>query len=119
MWVKRTPEEMADVAIREKRRRVRVAFAVGLFVLLVATFTHGKGKRRSQGLLVSRQEVPGRLVFSVPFCIVLGAVAYWINPGRRKPMVVCPKCEATKYADSVSVCDCGGVFEDMDTMKWT
>jgi hypothetical protein len=118
MWIKCTPDEIAKVRIQQKRRRRQWAFTAGAFLLLLLTFTPGRHVPQGQSWLVSRDEVPGRLLLAVPQGIAFGVFTYWLNLGRYRRMMVCPKCEATKYAGSVSACACGGTFEDADTMKW-
>ncbi len=41
----------------------------------------------------------------------------WYNL-ERKPMMICPQCEASKYEDGVTQCPCGGHFEMMESMKF-
>ena len=36
---------------------------------------------------------------------------------RKRPTMICPTCETTKYDDGISQCSCGGQFEMMEVMK--
>jgi len=42
----------------------------------------------------------------------------WYQCGRKRPMMICPQCEASKYEDGVDQCPCGGHFEMMESMKY-
>lgn len=117
MWTKRTPDEIAELRAQQKRRGLKWAFAVGPPMLLLATFTNLRYIPGRESWLVPRDEIPWRLLLAVPLSIGGAVHAYWLK-GRGRRMMVCPKCEAVKYADSVSACACGGTFEDVDTMKW-
>ncbi len=117
MWVKRTPEEIVEVRLNKHHRRIRSAVAVGAVSLVLGTFTHGRNWRlRFVSWLAPFSEVPGRLLFSVPFSILLGLSVYWF--GKTRPLMVCPKCETTKYGDLSEKCACGCRLEELETMKW-
>jgi hypothetical protein len=37
---------------------------------------------------------------------------------RERPVMICPKCEVTKYDDNMTECSCGGHFEKLEEMKY-
>lgn len=119
MWVKRTPEELARMETQRRRKRVQWACVAAVIALLAVTFTQSRWRSQRQLWLVSSEDIPGHLVFAIPISLLMGVFGYWLDLGRsRRTVMVCPKCEATKHADTERVCPCGGTFEDMETMKW-
>jgi len=118
MWVKRSPEEMEVVKRKKHSSRIRTAALCGLFVLALTSFCFGGFEAARRGrFIVPLDEILHRLPASL-ICALL-AVFFYYKFERRKPTVVCPQCEATKFADGVFECSCGGRFEDMEEMKWT
>ncbi len=118
MWVKRTEKEILDAKAQPKRPRIRNVMLVSLFAGLMVTFLRGGDwVFHSTSPFVSAAEIPGRLPFSVFAGISAGLIFYLFPPIRRKTFV-CPKCGKTKFADSEADCDCGGHFENIETMKW-
>ena len=65
------------------------------------------------------------MVDSVPIALLIstitGLISYWLlfreNPSP-KGVLLCQKCEKTKFDDGILDCPCGGHFEDIQTMKW-
>lgn len=117
MWVKRSPEELTRARAERRKRRLLQALAFSGVAFVLVTFTHAKRWRwQYSSWLASPAEIPHRMLIAVPASIVVGLFVYWLCRERR--MMVCPKCGATKYDDSVLGCACGGTFEEMETMKW-
>jgi hypothetical protein len=118
MWVKRSPEEMEAVKCKNHFWRIRTAILFGLILVALTALCFGgfEGFRRGR-VLVPFDEILQRL----PLSLIFGAIGAFLfyKFDRRKPSVVCPQCEATKFRDGVFECACGGRFEDMDEMKWT
>ena len=117
MWIKRTEAELAEEQQRQRRRRLRAALLGGAFVLVLVTFFFGwrEGGRRGR-LTVPVRELLSRLPFAVTAGTVCSFILYkW---ERKRPTVICPKCETTKYDDGIMQCSCGGHFEPIETMKY-
>ena len=118
MWVKRTEPEIETERKRQRRSRVLSAMVVGFIFLVVVLFTFGwreAGERR--GFFVPANELLPRLPFAVGAGLLLGFFYRW-QERKRLPMMICPHCEATKYADGTIECSCGGHFEMMEEMKY-
>jgi hypothetical protein len=119
MWVKCTEEEIAQAKARKQRQRMRWAIISGVIICLLFGFIRSKRWRRHgyDSRLVRWGEVPGRLLFSIPFGIIGGYLLYRFEL-KPKRFMVCPKCEITTQDDAELKCGCGGRFEHLDTMKW-
>ena len=116
MWIERTPEELKEVESKRLQKRIGIAALVALGVTV--------------GPLIYMKESPGGptrrpMEFDdwlkiLPFTLFLGVIAGWffLMFYRGKQMVVCPKCDTTKSADSIWDCSCGGTFRYIDEMKW-
>jgi hypothetical protein len=116
MWVKRTEAEIAEERKRQRRGRLREAMLSGAFVLVTTCLFHwGETDWRGR-LIVPADELLSRLPFAAMSGIILAFVLYKCE--RRRPMMVCPKCESTKYEDGVNQCPCGGHFEMMESRKY-
>ena len=117
MWLKRTPEKVADVKRKQRLERIRISVVVGLLMTLMISLLFGWGEAYYRGrIFVPLDEIVNRLPFSLLVGLIAGVVCFL--PGPRKRTVVCPKCDTTKYVDGSLDCSCGGHFEDMDEMKW-
>jgi hypothetical protein len=117
MWVKSTEAETIKAKADAKRARLRRSIIAGLLCWLLGAFVHGKSWRIRYGSpFVSLDEIPLRLVISLPFGVFLGCLVYRFQSKRR--IMICPSCEFTKNDDSIMTCTCGGHFEYLDTMKW-
>jgi hypothetical protein len=114
MWVKRTEAEIAEERKRQRCSRLRAAMLFGSFILVASTCL--SGARRRGHLLVPADELLSRL----PFAVMVGIIGtlVWYQCGRKRPMMICPQCEASKYEDGVDQCPCGGHFEMMESMKY-
>jgi cytosine/uracil/thiamine/allantoin permease len=97
--------------------RVRAAVLAGVFALLVSVLVsrHERGYPQKTVLTPPRQWLQ-RLPYGFVFGVFVGFFVYKVIPPRR-PMMICPKCEATKYEDGVGECSCGGRYEKMEEMK--
>ena len=119
MWVKRTEKEIAEEQRRQRNRHFRYAALVWTFVTVILTCVFSSKERRGQ-FVVPRDEILSR----IPLVAVLGFVTAfgyykcekWEK--RKRPMMICPQCEATKYMDDTTKCSCGSCFEKMDDMKY-
>ena len=116
MWVKRTEAEVAEERRRHRRGRLRAAVLFGAFVLLVVMCLFGWQEAGRRGrVVVPVSELLSRLPFAVVAAIICSFLMYkW---ERKRPMMICPQCEATKYDDGVTDCSCGGHYELMEGMK--
>jgi len=117
MWIKRTEAELAEEQRRQRRSRLRAALLFGAFVLLLVTFFFGGREALRRG----RFTVPvGELLSRFPFAIAAGAISSFVfyKWERKRPTMICPKCERSKYDDGVIQCSCGGHYEPMEGMKY-
>lgn len=117
MWVKRTESEVAEERRQQRQSRLRAAALFGAFVTVVTTFFYGWAEAGRRG----RITVPtGELLLRLRVSVVVGAVATWVfyKFERKRPIMICPKCEATKYDDNLAGCSCGGHFEKIEEMKY-
>ena len=117
MWGKRTETELLEERRRQRQARLRDAGLFGVFVTILSTFFVGWKEAGNRGAFaVPKDELLSRFHLS----IVFGAVAalLFFKFERRRPIMICPKCEATKYDDNLFGCSCGGHFEKMEEMKY-
>ena len=117
MWVKRTDAEIAEERERRRRTRLRGAVLFGFFVLFIITCFFGWREAADRSRFTSPVvELLSRLPFALVAAIICAFLSYKLD--RKRPMMICPKCEATKYEDGVTACSCGGRFEKMEMMKY-
>ena len=118
MWVKRTEAEIAQERRRQRRSRLWACALFGAFIMLMLTGLFGWQVAARRGrITVPANELLSRLPYATIAGILCGFVMYkWER--KRLPIMICPKCEATKYADSLTQCSCGGQFEMMEVMKY-
>ena len=84
---------------------------------MVTCLFGGQAIARRGRATVPLDELLLRLPFGVVAGIIWSVVIYkWER--KRLPMMICPKCEATKYEDGTIQCSCGGHFEMMEVMKY-
>ena len=117
MWIKRTPAEIAEEQRRRRRTRLRGAAFFGAFAAIVVTFLFSGREASRRGLYT----IPASEIFArVPGAMLFGLICslVWFKWQRKRPMMICPKCETTKYEDDTFECSCGGRFENMDEMKY-
>jgi hypothetical protein len=120
MWVKKSPEELRKSF--SKKRRLLGALAFGTMLFLMCVFTNGKGWVRTGSFFKHQLS---DMVNSVPIALLIstitGLISYWLL-FRETPspngVLLCQKCEKTKFDDGTLDCPCGGHFEDIQTMKW-
>src|SRR5262245_24053237 len=117
MWIKRTEEEVIKARRHAKRKRVIWSVIAGLFFWLIATFIYIEKRRYHLSLFVSWKDMPARSLALLPVSLLIG---WGVHYSQRNPprIMICPRCEITKNADSELDCPCGGRFEDLETMKW-
>ena len=119
MWIKRTDQEIAAVRAKARRKRIFVAAAFTILCFISITVGHGRYRRyRNHSADESFDNSPANLLFVIPIMALVGWCSYRFQPLGKRKVVVCAKCESTKYADAQPDCPCGGHFEDLDTMKW-
>jgi hypothetical protein len=118
MWVRRTEAEIAEEQRRKRRGRLVSAALFGVFITALTTFFFGWRESAQRGrFVIPFDEIRPRFLFCGAFGVVAAFLFYkWET--RRRPMMICPQCEATKYMDDVSECSCGGRFEKVDVMKY-
>ena len=118
MWVRRTEAEIAKERQRQRRSRLQGAVIFGTFILLMVLCFFGWRESARRGrFVVPTEEMLSRLPFASVAAILFAFVMYkWER--KRLPMMICPKCETTKYKDEVTQCSCGGHFEMMEVMKY-
>jgi len=119
MWVKRTAEKMEAVVRVKRSQRVRYAIVAGLITAVPYEFFFGGAQADKWHTYV----VPGdQLLSRLPLAIIVGAcfglITFKVLLRSKREYWVCTKCEATKYADGVVECSCGGRFENLDEVKF-
>lgn len=119
MWVKKSPEELQKPF--PIKRRLLGALALGSFVFIGSTTFGGIYYYGATGhLFCSFQEMASRTPLGLLFSIIVGSLFYWFS-GRKSPspkgVLLCQKCEKTKFDDGILDCPCGGSFENLQTMK--
>jgi uncharacterized membrane protein len=116
MWIKMNDEEL--LAARKKKKRAD--FTLICVMTLTLTILESALPRLWSGdphLTSLREFISAFIVFLVPMFLVSVIGCYLIRRGKR-PEVICPKCEVTKYDDGALDCSCGGRFEILARMKW-
>lgn len=116
MWIKRTPEEILKKKNQRQAAKIREAALYGIVITIISVFLYG-GRNPVHNGFVPLDEVASRLPISIIFGVAVALVFYFFS-SRSKQTVVCPKCSAIKTKDSSSQCSCGGLFEDIQEMKW-
>jgi len=122
MWVKKSPDELRKSF--SKKRRILGALALGTMIFLMCVFTNGGGIGYVRTRAYFKHQLSD-IVDSVPIALLIstitGLISYWLlfreNPSPNG-VLLCPKCEKTKFDDGKLPCECGGHFEDIQTMKW-
>src|ERR1700722_174561 len=119
MWTKRTDQEIASVRAKARRNRIFIAAGFTIFCFILSVLGHGRYRRyRNHSADEAFDNSPVNLLFVIPSMVFFGWCSYrFLLFGKRK-VVLCPKCEPTKYEDVQPDCPCGGHIEDMETMKW-
>lgn len=127
MWVSRTPEEIARwQLVAEKEARTHgwtialMAWGIAVLVLAsgwVVSFSTGVAVGGSWG---------GTFWTRLPLFAVVGSPVIFIihRYESRKAMrkaqsrTICPKCDVSGVGNSGAVCQCGGEFVPLSTVKW-
>jgi len=118
VWIKKTAAEIADGQQKKRRQRVQSAMLFAILTTVPMIFIFGFWQAAESGrMLVPLRAIPGRVLTVLPVGIILG-ILYYALLSRKIPVMICPKCGASKNRDSVATCECGGMFENLDTMKW-
>ncbi|MGA2556189.1 MAG: hypothetical protein ABSG04_07935 [Verrucomicrobiota bacterium] len=116
MWVKRTESELAEERRRRRRSRLRGSALCGLLVTTAGAFFYSWGEAGNRERSpVPLNELPTRLPGCLVFGVLAAALIYKFE--RKRPVMICPNCEATKYDDNLFQCSCGGRFEKLEEMK--
>ena len=127
MWIKKPLEEIECESIEKQRKRRRWRFlgpcigalliaTLNLFVRLPSRLQHAYGNTG----LVPLDQIPGRIPHAIFMGMGFWPFFYLISKWQpeTKISVICPKCEAVKFADEFPQCKCGGRFEKIEEMKW-
>ena len=120
MWVKKSPEELQKPM--PQRNRILGASAIAAVVFIGITtfggiYCYGATGHFFHTLDVIVDRTPIGLLISM----IVGSLIYWLSGRKTAPpqgeLLMCPKCEKTKFDDEVLDCPCGGSFEHLQTMK--
>lgn len=124
MWIEKTNIEKAHDALDRRNKTVRKSVMYWLFFTVFPPLV----RNRYLGGMVTRPHVwqlpLSQIVKIYAATTILSAVGvyffYWRPRMYAAPRLtlLCPKCGATKFADNVSECQCGGYFVDLKNMKW-
>lgn len=122
MWVKKSQDELAQSrkGARRKERIEAVALWL-LFTVVGATFPSYSEMRGFYILPISEiaERVPLTALLTLPAFLFYW---FWWGPrGGRKALgvpQVCLRCGSLKSSDGVDACPCGGMFANMDEVKW-
>jgi len=117
MWVERTESEVAEARQRQRRDKLRAASVFGGFTTVLVTFFYGWGDAWAEG----RVTVPAdQFLYRLQLAVVCGAICtlFYYKFERKRAMMICPKCEVTKYDDKLTECSCGGHFHKFEDMKY-
>jgi len=119
MWKKRSLDEIIQEKRKNRRENIWGAFGVGLLLSFLALFTyHGwKDRKEADRFFVPHDQILHRIPPSFLTGIFTAVTCYYFF-SRRRPEMICPKCEKVKYDDGIMICECGGHFEKMEEMKW-
>jgi hypothetical protein len=114
MWVKRTMPEIADE--RERLRRGRVRSAIFFSALMLVVVMGICGPRGAHYFVSSMREFLIRFPVALLPAGIFGIGTYYFS--RKRSVMICPNCEATKYDDGAITCSCGRRFEKIEEMKY-
>ncbi|MBU2511971.1 hypothetical protein KJ966_11590 [bacterium] len=123
MWIKKNSEELKGLEKDNKNDVCIESLLWGLISFLLFSIVDKIGYSKT---FVSIDPIPWNEFFEhlpIIFCIsLIIAVVYWYFKKDasifEKKSLICPSCENVKKEDGVRSCECGGTFEDLETMKW-
>jgi hypothetical protein len=114
MWVKKTPEEIANSSIKKRRTAIKVS----AFVIVVSTAYISFIQRMGTRVFIANFEealkvMPVALIFG----FIFGAISYL--GFRRDLTLFCPSCEQTYKGGFHNACSCGSSLEPLRHYKWS
>ena len=120
MWVKKSPEQQ-----KRESQKSRILSSIGLaaIIFLGCVFTNGGGIGYALRGTYFKHELH-EIIDSIPFALlsglIVGLIGYWLlqRKNENQLVMICQKCEKTKFGDGNLSCLCGGHFEDIKNMKW-
>ncbi len=123
MWIKKTAEELEELESDNKKDVYIESIFWGIITFLGISIVVKIGYSKKFGTIdpISWNEFFGNLplIFLLSFIV---AVVYWYfkkdSTLFEEKSLICTFCEDVKKDDGVQICECGGTFEDLDTMKW-
>jgi hypothetical protein len=127
MWIRRTPEEIAqwhESTSRELRSK-GVVLAVVIWGLAVVVVGGGwfvslrtgiVARHATFGRLGIRMLIAGTLALPVSWYICRRGTTNAIAKARRR--TICPDCDTMSEGNEGTACPCGGSFVPIYTVKW-
>lgn len=129
MWIKRTPEEIAQWEKGAERQASSHGWIIaGPVWVLVSVFAASGFYTFLFGgtVVATQQSASDSFWFRLPiFGVVAAPFVYWIFRHERKKELakikrrtICTQCDTAASSNAGTACECGGSFVPSSTMKW-
>jgi len=126
MWVKKKSSEITQDKER-KAKSIKAPFFGSLFWVFVFALMikFGFNPRRMDSIEPISWE--SFFIYGLPICITIGLISFFYNyrkqirtkvPYGDVPTMICLNCNNSKRLDDNKKCDCGGLYVDIDELKW-
>ena len=127
MWVNRTSEEIAKSYWNAKIDALTHGLLIGIAAWVVSTAMLASGWLISPTLGIAvEQGAGGDFWKRIPMCafgtLPFAIFAFWYE--RRKALkriisqTICIQCDSIGSNNASSICSCGGIFVESNSMKW-
>jgi hypothetical protein len=122
MWIRKTPEELRKFEFY-KLKIFLGFFAILFLIIFLGTKIFGDTIRysASPSNSVSWHELIERIPQYLIFSFILTFIGSKLDSKSKKKQndkYICDKCNEYKKDKSVDLCECGGRFIFVDSMKW-
>jgi len=122
MWIRKTPEELRKFEF-SKLKIFLGYFAILFLIMFFGNKILGDSIRFSPSPSNSVtwneviERIPQYLIFSLILTII-GSTLDSKSKKKKNDKYICDKCNKYKKDKSVNLCECGGRFIFVDSMKW-
>jgi len=111
MWIKKTDEELQEVAIKKRNDRILVSFGYFIGISFFGTFFS------KPDFFTPVDQIPEHAIGAVLIGSVFG-LGYFFFKKRHSSVYLCLDCESRPKFAGEEDCKCGGKFVDLDYYTW-